>query len=133
MDTLNAFFLGVNAYEDWALLFLRLVIAVIFAAHAMPKLKHPQKVAQMMGGPAAMPVVLGIVEMVAALALVLGVAVPLAALVLGIVMLGAIYFKMVKWHIPFAAMDKSGWEFDLILLAGNVVLLVVGGGSFTLV
>ncbi|RME60906.1 DoxX family protein [Candidatus Parcubacteria bacterium] len=132
MEVLNTFFLSVNAYEDWALLFLRLVIAVIFAAHAVPKLKQPRKIAQMMGGPAAMPVGLGTVEMVAALALVLGIAVPLAALVLGIVMLGAIYFKMVKWHIPFAAMDKSGWEFDLILFAGNVVLLATGGGNFTL-
>jgi len=26
-------------------------------------------------------------------------------------------------------MDKTGWEFDLILLAANVAILLSGGGS----
>ena len=36
---------------------------------------------------------------------------------------------MAKWGMPFAAMDKTGWEFDLILFAANIFLLVHGGGA----
>jgi len=44
-------------------------------------------------------------------------------------MIGAIWMKVTKWHVPFSAMDKIGWEFDLILLAANIVILVNGGGA----
>jgi len=31
--------------------------------------------------------------------------------------------------VPFAAMDKTGWEFDLILLFASIAILLGGGGS----
>lgn len=30
---------------------------------------------------------------------------------------------------PFTSQEKAGWEFDFILLAGCIVLLISGAGS----
>lgn len=122
----------VTHYNDIGLLMVRLAVAVIFIYHALPKLKNAKSMAPMMGMPAEMILVLGGVEFLSSVGLVLGIYTQLAALLLGIVMVGAIYFKMVKWHMPFAAMDKTGWEFDLILLAANIAILLSGGGSVVL-
>ncbi len=54
---------------------------------------------------------------------------PYGAVLLIIVMLGAIYHKMFKWNTPFSALDKMGWEFDLVLLAANLAILLSGGGA----
>lgn len=116
-------------YNDIGLLILRLAVAAIFIYHSMPKLKNAKSIAPMLGAPAVIVLLLGVVEMLSSLGLVFGVYVRLAALLLAIVMLGAIYFKTVKWSIPFAAMDKTGWEFDLILLTASIILLISGGGA----
>ena len=39
-------------------------------------------------------------------------------------MLGAIYFKIFKWKMPFTSQTSTGWEFDLVLLAAGLVILV---------
>ena len=90
--------------------------------------------AEMMGMPqmAMMPVVLGLVELLAGIGIILGFYTQLAALLLAIIMLGAIFVKKMKWRVSFAAMDKTGWEFDLILLAANIAILLTGGGSINI-
>ncbi len=107
-------------YNNVGLLLLRLAIAAIFIYHAMPKLKNAKGMAQMVGMPAGMVLMLGIVEFVASVGLIVGFYTQLSALLLAIVMVGAIGMKMMKWHVPFAAMDKTVWEFDLILLAATL-------------
>ena len=111
-------------YNDIGLLVLRLSVAAIFIYHAMPKLKNAKAFAPMIGTTTEMIFILGAVELLAPIGLILGIYTQLSALLLGIIMLGAIYFKTIKWSVPFAAMDKTGWEFDLILLAANIVILV---------
>jgi len=116
-------------YNNIGFLVLRLAVALIFIYHAMPKLKNSKGMAQMVGMPAGMVLMLGMVEFIASLGLIFGFYVQLSALLLAIVMVGAIGMKMMKWHVPFAAMDKTGWEFDLILLAANVAILLSSSGS----
>ena len=118
-----------SQYSDIAFLILRLVIAVIFIYHALPKLKNASGMSQMMGMPAGMIFMLGLVEFASSLGMIFGFYIQIAAFLLAMVMVGAIYFKTAKWHIPFGAMDKTGLEFDLILLAANIILLVNGGGA----
>ena len=115
-------------YNDIGLLILRLTVAIIFIYHALPKLKNAKGMAQMMGMPAGMILMLGGMEAVASLGLVFGLYTQLSALILAIIMLGAIGMKIMKWRVPFAAMDKTGWEFDLILLAASIAILLNGGG-----
>ncbi len=116
-------------YNNVGLLILRLAVAIIFIYHALPKLKNAKGMAQMMGMPAGMIFMLGGVEFLSSIGLVLGIYTQLAAVLLAVVMIGAVYFKIAKWHMPFAAMDKTGWEFDLILLAANIAIFLSGGGS----
>ncbi|MEX2013850.1 MAG: DoxX family protein [Parcubacteria group bacterium] len=119
-------------YGDVGLLLLRIAIAIIFLYHGLPKLSKSKEMSQMMGMPAGMIFMLGIVETLAALGIALGIYTQLSALVLGVVMVGAIGIKMMKWGIPFSAMDKTGWEFDLALLFASIAILTTGGGAIGL-
>ena len=119
-------------YSDFGFLILRAAVAIIFLYHAWPKLKNPKGVAQAMGAPSVMPLVLGLVETLSALALLTGFYFQLGALALAVVMIGALYLKTTKWHLGFSAMNATGWEFDLVLLAGNLLLLTNGPGGLTL-
>jgi uncharacterized membrane protein YphA (DoxX/SURF4 family) len=122
-----------SQYGDLSFLFLRLVIAAIFIYHALPKLKSAGMMSRAMGAPPSMIFTLGAVEFVSSLAMIFGFYIQFAALLLAVVMIGAIYFKITQWHMPFMAMDKTGWEFDLILLAANLFILVNGGGAIGLI
>lgn len=114
-----------NQYQDWALLILRVVIAAIFVYHGY--LKWPVGA----GTPAIM-MILAIAEPLGGLALLLGVLSRWAALGLSIIMLGAIYTKMTTWGISFAASQATGWEFDLMILAGCIVVLAFGAGAIAI-
>lgn len=116
-------------YNNVGLLILRLSVAAIFIYHAMPKLTNAKSMATMVGMPAVMVFMLGLVELLASIGIIIGFYTQIAALLLSIVMVGAILMKIMKWGVPFGAMDKTGWEFDLILLAANIVILVNGGGA----
>ncbi|MBI2035272.1 MAG: DoxX family protein [Candidatus Liptonbacteria bacterium] len=118
-----------NQFSDISFLVLRLAIAAIFIYHAMPKLKGAKEMSQAMGMPAGMIFMLGGIEFLSSLGMIFGAYIQVAAFLLAMVMVGAIYFKATKWHVPFGAMDKTGWEFDLILLAANIILLVNSGGA----
>ncbi len=115
-------------YNDLGLFLLRLAIATIFLYHGLPKLKKAKAMAQGMGWKTEMMFILGLVEVLASIGLIFGVYTQLSALSLAIIMIGAIKLKTMKWGVPFSAMDKMGWEFDLILLAGSIVILLGGGG-----
>lgn len=122
-------FSSLSQNGDLGLFLLRLGVAIIFIYHSLPKLMKPKMMAQMVGMASAMVFILGLVEFLSALGLVFGTQVALASLLLAIIMIGAIMMKMGKWHVPFAAMDKTGWEFDLILLAASLAILLTGGGT----
>ncbi|MBI2670180.1 MAG: DoxX family protein [Candidatus Yanofskybacteria bacterium] len=115
------------------LFILRLAVAIIFLYHGLPKLMKAKMMGQMMGVSGAAVFFLGIVESLSSLGLILGIYMQAAAVLLAIVMVGAIGMKMMKWKIPFAAMDKTGWEFDLILLAANAAIFFTAGGYYRLI
>ena len=121
-----------EGFQSWGLLLLRVFLGIIFIYHGMPKLSMPKAIAKGMGWSSGSIVLLGLVELLSGLALILGFYTEIAALLIIIVMLGALWHKMFKWKIPFSAMDKMGWEFDLILLGAAIVLLFVGVGSISL-
>lgn len=111
---------------------LRLAIAAIFIYHGLPKLMKAGMMSSAMGMAPGMVWLLGLVETLSSLALILGVWLQPAAALLGLIMVGAIYFKAAKWKTGFSAMDKTGWEFDFILLAANIAILLTGGGNVSL-
>jgi putative oxidoreductase len=115
-------------YGDWALLILRLALGVIFLVHGVPKFKNPAGVAGAIGMPAWFGTVIALFETLGGASVLLGLLTPLGALLIAVIMIGAIYNKSMKWNIPFSKQGIMGWEFDLILLAAAIVLMSLGAG-----
>ena len=124
--------LFLNGLENVGLLVLRVVLGAIFIYHSIPKLKAPSLMAKGIGKSKSFVSLLGITEFVAGLFLILGFLTRVGALLIVIVMLGALYYKLVKWKVPFSSMDKLGWEFDIILLAAAVALIFLGDGAISI-
>lgn len=104
------------------LFFLRFAVAVIFIYHSTPKLKDPKKMAPGIGWAPTQVLGLGVVEFMSALGILGGVATKFSALILMIIMLGAIYHKIKKWHIPFMGASTTGWEFDFLLFCASLTI-----------
>ena len=107
-------------YSDFGWLFLRLAVGLIFIYHGWPKIKNYKQMTMLPGGVIG-ALVLGLVESLSAIGLIIGFYTQIAALLLSIVMLGAIYYKIFVWKKKFS--EPGGWEIDLILLAANLVIL----------
>ena len=121
-----------QGFESWGLLVLRVFLGMIFIYHGLPKLMMPGKMAKGMGWSSASVAVLGLFEFLASLALILGFYAEIGAIVIGLVMLGALWHKMFKWNVSFFAMDKTGWEFDFMLLGASIAVLLLGAGGISL-
>lgn len=130
------FFVNLHQFGDWGLLALRIAVGAIFLVHGTQKwaLWNPPAggAVQMPAGMLSLMKFLSIVEPLGALAVLGGFLIQLAAVGLGIIMIGAIAFKMRMMKVPFAAQDKTGWEFDFILLAACIALFFFGAGSIGL-
>lgn len=118
-----------KGYSGWALLVARLILAAVFIYHGQ------QKWAFFAGVPADMPAWLGItfqvlavIEPLAGIALIIGLWTELAALVVAIIMVGAIVLKLTMFQVPFAGSQGTGWEFDLALLGLSLLVLTQGAG-----
>ena len=122
------------AYSAWGLLALRLSLAATFFAHGKMKMGmwKMQPSQQMPSGMLNMMKFLSVAETLGAVGLLLGLLTQLAALGLGIVMLGAMYMKVFKWKSPFASLEKNGWELDLVLLAGALMVFLAGPGMWAI-
>ncbi len=116
-------------------LVLRLALGSTFIAHGRHKLKDPSKFAELlrqMGVPAPLVAAWGLalLETVGAGLLMAGVATRPLALALAVDMAVALG----KVRIPSAPFTSgpqtSGWDSELMLLAGALALVFTGGGRF---
>lgn len=74
---------------------------------------------------------LGLGELAGATGVILGILIQVSAMILIIVMLGAISKKIFVWKTGFYEEKGYGWHYDVLLLASNLVILTTGGGSLT--
>ena len=118
------------AYSDWALLALRLMVAVVFFFSGLEHARKPKERGQSIGKSPAFALALGLAEMAGALGVASGILIQPAALGLILVMLGAIQKKILVWKTGFWGKNASGWHYDLMLVVMNLVLLTFGGGNF---
>jgi len=123
---------GLAVYEDWALLAMRLLVAVIFFASGLEHARKPKERAKSIGASPVFTLLLGIAEMAGALGVATGVLIQPAAIGLILVMLGAIQKKAFVWKTGFWGEKAPGWHYDLMLVAMNLVLATVGGGRIAL-
>jgi putative oxidoreductase len=121
---------GLSAYGDWALLALRLMVGVVFFWSGLSHVREPKKRGDSIGVGAGAALFLGVAEMAGALGVAFGVLIQPAAIGLILVMLGAIQRKIFVWKTGFWGEKASGWHYDLMLIAMNLVLATIGGGRF---
>lgn len=125
-------FPGFSRLLPLGLLLLRFMVGIVFIDSGWNDLRSPQERAQSIGKSKGFTIFLGIAEVLGGVAVVLGIWSQLAALGLMLVGLGAIYEKIVVWHIGFWGEKTYGWHYDLMLLVMNLVVVVTGGGSYVL-
>src|SRR3989344_2149286 len=106
------FFIDLYQFNDWGLLALRVAVGVIFLYHGIQKraMWKMQPSEQMPASMLSLLKFLSVVEPLGGLAVLFGFLTQLAVAGLGFIMVGAIWMKITKWHVPFAAQDKTGWE-----------------------
>ena len=101
-------------WTDWALLALRLMVAVVFFWSGLAHARHPKGRGQSIGLSPGLTLFTGIAEMAGALGVATGVLIQPAALGLILVMLGAIQKKIFVWKTGFWGEKASGWHYDLL-------------------
>lgn len=128
---------------DWGLVILRIAVGVIFVIHGYSKFfKVPPvggaanlaKFLGMMGIPAPLFLawVVAIVEFPGGIALILGLFTRWIALLMAIDMVVAIWKAKMARGVKFWAQDTTGWEFDFLILAAALALMLLGAGSVSL-
>lgn len=128
----NLIFTSDGMWIDLALLLLRIGLFAVFFVHSLPKIRKTEELAIGMGAPKSAVLSLGIAEMVSAVLMLFGFSTGIAAIVIMIVMLGAIFMKIFKWNVNFKESSKVGWEFDFILLLVAVSVFLMGPGVISL-
>lgn len=108
---------------------IRVAIGVIFLVHGSQKF-NPGFVGFLtnLGIPAEMQIPIALAEFVPGILLIIGVLTRISSALLAIDMLGAIF--LVKHAASLTG--ERGYEFDLILLAGNLTIIAIGPGHVSL-
>ncbi len=116
--------------NDIVFIGLRSTIGVIFILHGMSKF-NPGFAENLpnMGLPAEMQIPIALAELIPGILLIIGVLSRISASLISIIMLGAIFIVKGASSIT----GKGGIEFDLILLASALVIMIAGPGRISLV
>jgi putative oxidoreductase len=123
---------GAMAYADWSLLLLRLVLALVFGSSGFNHLRRPKERAASIGMSVPFTVFLGAAQLAGSLALAVGFLAQWAALGLILVMLGAIYKKIVEWKTGFWGEKSMGWHYEVLIITMNLVIVTMGTGKLSL-
>jgi putative oxidoreductase len=121
-----------NQLIDYALLLLRIIIAIILFSSGKGHATNPKERGESMGIPKNMAFFLGVVEMIAAISIAIGIYTQLGAGLIIATMLGAIYMKLYVWKTGFYAKDGFGWHYDLLILLGTFIIFTTAGGNFVI-
>jgi len=129
-------FASLNKYSGYAPLVLRVVIGIIFLAHGLQKFGVFGEMnltgvtgffgAQGIPLPGLMAPLVALIEALGGLALILGFGTRIAAILLAIIMIVAIFSVKLTQGL------LGGFELDLALLAGLVALILMGSGAVAL-
>jgi putative oxidoreductase len=119
-------------FTDLSLLLLRLMVGLVFATSGYSHLKDPEARAKSIEMSKGFTIFLGIAEVAGGLGVAAGVLTQLAALGLILIMLGAIWKKIVAWHTGFWGDKASGWHYDLMFVLMNLVIACSDGGAYVL-
>ena len=125
---------NLSAYENAGKLLFRIILAAVFMAHAQLKFgtwaMHATE-----QFPAAMLYIvraLSILEPLAAVSLILGLYTRLTTACIALQMSGVIFMKINVWGLHFIEQAGTGWELDIVVFGGALVLLFGGSGAYSI-
>ena len=119
-------------FTDYALVFLRLMVGVVFIDSGYNDLKDPDARSKSLGLPKGFAILLGAAELLGGIAIVLGLLTQLASIGLILVMLGALQKKIFVWKTGFWGKNGLGWNYELTLVSMLSIILCTNGGRFVL-
>ena len=124
-------FTPLYVFSDFALLFLRVVLAIIFVAHGWSKIKNLKGTGGWLSSVGLKPgifwaLVVSCFEFFGGLLVIAGAFTQIIALGWVIIMLVAIL--VVKRKLGLV----GGYEFELLLIATALALVTLGGGTYSL-
>jgi putative oxidoreductase len=108
------------------------MLALVFGSSGFNHLRHPKERAASIGMSVPFTVFLGAAECAGAMGLATGVLAPWAAVGLILLMLGAIYKKVVEWKTGFWGEKSIGWHYEVLLITMNLVIVTMGPGKLSL-
>lgn len=118
--------------HDLGILFIRLALGAVFINAGLLKIAAADFVVSsfaMIGIPAWLAYTVMYAELVGGIAMVLGVAVRYAGVVLAVIMLVA----AIKAHIMNGfSLANNGYEYVLVLFLGSLAMIVMGAGRYSL-
>ena len=122
--------LSTHGLHDAAQMGMRTAIGVIFIVHGFGKFGNPGFGGWIssMGIPVEMQIPIALAEFIPGILLIVGVLTRISASLISIVMLGAIFLVKGASNLT----GEHGYEFDLILLAACLVVIVAGPGRVSL-
>ena len=112
---------------SWALLILRLFVAVAFIQHGTGKLMHPSEFAAEFGIPVWLALLTILTQLIGGLLLILGALTPLAALGIAGTMIPATIFLIQRGE-PFINPAGHSWENSAFYLMAGICLALSGAG-----
>ncbi|PIW33456.1 MAG: DoxX family protein [Nitrosopumilales archaeon CG15_BIG_FIL_POST_REV_8_21_14_020_37_12] len=109
---------------------LRSAIGVIFIVHGYEKFNpgFSRFLTGVLGFPPEMQIPIALAELVSGVLLIIGVLSRISASMIAIIMTGAIFYVKNAANLT----GQGGYELDLILLAGAIVVIVAGPGKISL-
>ena len=109
---------------------IRSAIGIIFIVHGSGKLnpRFGEFVTGQLGFPPEMQIPIALAETIPGILLIVGIFTRLSASMLAIVMIGAIFYVKKATNLT----GEGGVEFELILLAGALVIVAAGPGRASL-
>lgn len=121
-----------DAFTDYGLLLLRIMVGLIFAGSGYRDLKDPDARSESIGMPKSFVIFLAVAELAGGAGIILGILQQLAAIGLIVIMLGALQKKIFVWKTGFWGSDGLGWYYELTLIAILLVVLFTDGGRFVI-
>ena len=119
-----------NKLFDIAFWGLRAAVGAIFIAHGIGKFNpgFAGFLTGPLGFPPEMQIPIALAELIPGILLIVGVLTRISASLLSVVMLGAIFYVKQASNLT----GDGGYEFDLVLLAACLVMIVAGPGRVSI-
>ncbi len=117
----------------YALLALRIITGIVFFSSGRTDLQKPAERGKATGLSLGGIKFLGVMEIIAGISVVFGIFAQIGAIIIMVVMLGAMYKKKFEWKIGFYDEKDIGWHYDLTWFISAFVILATAGGAFTII